>query len=288
MSSGTPSVGRLAEIAVWIAGPPALVLWGTAVPSLLNPRTFHPTEQTIAGVASIAAAVLLTWHLISLAAAHLALLPVLPVLLRRWLACSVTRLGTGQSRQVLARRGAVMSLGFGLAAGGLAPAALADPSAPPNDLAWGAVTISGERSSSGDTPPIASTPVRSPDIPASPDTTSLDTSLRRRSSPAPPGHPGEPPTIGTTEEPPSVLREAALILATRATPPPADRQSPTHVVRPGESLWTIASDLAGPQADDAEIARLWPLLHRTNQAVIGMNPGLILPGQVLAVPEELV
>jgi len=242
MPSRTPSPGRPAEAAVWIAGPPALVILCAAVPALLDPRAFHPVEHTVAGAAATLAAVLLAWHLVSLAAARLALLPVLPGLVRRALARSVARLGTGQARRVLARRGVVVSLGVGLAVGGLAPAALADPAPPPDDLSWGALAVSGERSSSAGTP---------------------------------------------AQAPPAILEEAALLLATRAAPPPTAPRPPTHVVRPGESLWSIAADLAGPRADDAAIARLWPLLHRTNRSVIGADPGVILPGQVLVLPEVL-
>ncbi len=60
---------------------------------------------------------------------------------------------------------------------------------------------------------------------------------------------------------------------------------PTHVVRTGETLWGIARKVLKTD-DPRRIARYWPMLHRENRAVIGSNPNLILPGQVLVLPNE--
>jgi hypothetical protein len=56
------------------------------------------------------------------------------------------------------------------------------------------------------------------------------------------------------------------------------------VVRPGDSLWTIAADLLGPGADDAEVTAAWHRLHAANRSRVG-DPDLIRPGQRLLVPE---
>lgn len=56
------------------------------------------------------------------------------------------------------------------------------------------------------------------------------------------------------------------------------------VVRPGDSLWSIAADLLGPGADDAEVTAAWHRLHAANRARVG-DPDLIRPGQRLLVPE---
>jgi LysM repeat protein len=61
-------------------------------------------------------------------------------------------------------------------------------------------------------------------------------------------------------------------------------QSPIHVVRPGECLWSIAADLLGPGASDAEIAAEWPRWYRANRALIGRDPGLIQVGMRLRAP----
>jgi LysM repeat protein len=57
-----------------------------------------------------------------------------------------------------------------------------------------------------------------------------------------------------------------------------------HTVTAGESLWDIAGELHPAGATPDEIARTANLLWRSNQSVIGANPDLILPGQVLKLP----
>jgi nucleoid-associated protein YgaU len=56
------------------------------------------------------------------------------------------------------------------------------------------------------------------------------------------------------------------------------------VVHAGQSLWDLAKAELGPTADDAAVARRWPEWFQANRAVIGPDPGLLLPGQVLRVP----
>lgn len=57
------------------------------------------------------------------------------------------------------------------------------------------------------------------------------------------------------------------------------------VVRPGDSLWTIAERHLGPDASAAEIATEWPRWYAANRARIGPDPDLITPGMVLHAPE---
>jgi nucleoid-associated protein YgaU len=58
-----------------------------------------------------------------------------------------------------------------------------------------------------------------------------------------------------------------------------------YVVQEGDSLWDIAARAL--RTDDVErIARYWPLIHRSNSSVIGSDPHLIVPGQVLELPVE--
>lgn len=59
-----------------------------------------------------------------------------------------------------------------------------------------------------------------------------------------------------------------------ARPGPALRAAHTVVVRPGDSLWSLAG------ADG------WRRLYRANAAVIGADPDLIHPGQELRLPPE--
>jgi len=55
-------------------------------------------------------------------------------------------------------------------------------------------------------------------------------------------------------------------------------------VRAGDSLWTIAADRLAPGATEADVAVAWPRWYATNRAVVGDDPQLIRPGQVLAEP----
>ncbi|MGO4492657.1 LysM peptidoglycan-binding domain-containing protein [Arthrobacter sp. 2YAF22_2] len=55
-------------------------------------------------------------------------------------------------------------------------------------------------------------------------------------------------------------------------------------VRAGDSLWSICAAELGPLASDVDIARAWPRLYQANREVIGGDPGLLLPGQVLRMP----
>lgn len=56
------------------------------------------------------------------------------------------------------------------------------------------------------------------------------------------------------------------------------------VVKRGDTLWSIAAAALGPFATDVEVAQAWPQWYRTNRFVIGSDPNVILPGQVLHAP----
>lgn len=71
-------------------------------------------------------------------------------------------------------------------------------------------------------------------------------------------------------------------------PQPAPRDEPTAavVVRPGDSLWAIASRALGDHPSTAAIAASWPQWYAANRAVIGPDPDLLLPGTVLEAPTK--
>ncbi|VXB56573.1 conserved hypothetical protein [Arthrobacter sp. 9AX] len=52
----------------------------------------------------------------------------------------------------------------------------------------------------------------------------------------------------------------------------------------GDTLWDIAAAAMGPGASDVEIAMQWPRWYEANRAVIGMDPDVLLPGQILQPP----
>lgn len=76
-------------------------------------------------------------------------------------------------------------------------------------------------------------------------------------------------------------------LADRDVPDwPAGTPAGAHVVAPGDCLWEIAEDRLAPggQARDAEVAAAVQRWWSANHAVIGPDPDLIHPGQVLQPP----
>ncbi len=71
-----------------------------------------------------------------------------------------------------------------------------------------------------------------------------------------------------------------------------DRPSPivprdVHVVERGDTLWAIAKQILisrNESASGAAVSDYWRAIYERNRAVIGDNPNLILPGQVLELP----
>jgi LysM repeat protein len=83
------------------------------------------------------------------------------------------------------------------------------------------------------------------------------------------------------------LPERAVAPATSGRPsaPVASVATTTadaYVVRPGDSLWSIARAHPAP-ADDVETR--WRAIWRQNRAVVGDDPDLIHPGQALRLPD---
>ncbi|WP_374457883.1 LysM peptidoglycan-binding domain-containing protein [Nocardioides sp.] len=64
-------------------------------------------------------------------------------------------------------------------------------------------------------------------------------------------------------------------------PAPAPQAQESYVVRPGDSLWSIAR--AHP-ASASDVDERWRAIWRANHDVIGDDPDLILPGQALHLP----
>lgn len=83
---------------------------------------------------------------------------------------------------------------------------------------------------------------------------------------------------------PTVRPQADVSVLSRA--PAADAASPAEVVvQRGDTLWSITARHLGPGASDAQIAEAWPAWHAANRDVVGDDPDLILPGQVLQAPQ---
>ena len=64
--------------------------------------------------------------------------------------------------------------------------------------------------------------------------------------------------------------------------PAAPSGGSTYVVRPGDSLWSIARAHPAPPSD---VEARWHAIWRDNRDVVGDDPDLIHPGQALRLPD---
>jgi nucleoid-associated protein YgaU len=103
-----------------------------------------------------------------------------------------------------------------------------------------------------------------------------------------PPAPGSPPAVSAT---PATYGADTASAATASGPPAVPEIDPTSwVVEPGDSLWSIASEVTsppgGPAADERVVGRYWRRLVEANRAqlVDPDNADLLVPGQWLVVP----
>lgn len=94
--------------------------------------------------------------------------------------------------------------------------------------------------------------------------------------------------------PAAVLVLSALVLALlpavaeakETAKTPDARGAERVVVRPGDSLWSISSDLLGPNASPREIAEEAERIYALNRDLIGGDPNLLFVNQELSLPPE--
>jgi nucleoid-associated protein YgaU len=67
--------------------------------------------------------------------------------------------------------------------------------------------------------------------------------------------------------------------------PTAVTTASDHVVEPGESLWSIASDALPSDATTAQVAGSTTDWYEANRSTIGSDPNLIRPGLNLSAPD---
>lgn len=106
-----------------------------------------------------------------------------------------------------------------------------------------------------------------------------------------------PATAATDRTADSPSRDAGatstprVVLDVAETPPndaPGVEPRTVATVRPGDTLWGLAADHLGTDATDADVAAAWPRWHEVNRTVIGADPDVLRPGQVLVVPTGVV
>jgi nucleoid-associated protein YgaU len=99
-------------------------------------------------------------------------------------------------------------------------------------------------------------------------------------SPSPPIHPGWQPA------PPVVNPGMLAAPATRAPAEAAATEAEGVTVQAGDTLWDIAARHLGHRASDLDVALQWPRWYQANAALIGQNPDVLLPGQILQPPSS--
>jgi resuscitation-promoting factor RpfA len=91
------------------------------------------------------------------------------------------------------------------------------------------------------------------------------------------------PFIALPPTPPSIVTPTAPAAIVAGVP---HREAPRegYVVRRGDALWNIAARHLGPAASATDIAREWPRWYAANRSVIGPDPNLLRPGELLSPP----
>jgi hypothetical protein len=221
--------------------------------------------------AAALSALLTLWLVLALVLSMLSALP--------GAAGRVARRGAGHVAPPVVRRLAVLALGAGLAVPLVAATAstgTARGGTSGRPVSSGPLVTAGAAA----TAPSASWPtLTSPPRAAGP---ASPPGARR----TPASSPGEPPDAAWTPSPPDRSRihdPEGLDLLSR-TPAAGHVVDEGVVVRRGDSLWSITGRYLGPSATADEIAREWPRWHEANRDVIGDDPDLIRPGQVLHPP----
>jgi nucleoid-associated protein YgaU len=92
--------------------------------------------------------------------------------------------------------------------------------------------------------------------------------------------PAERPRVAVPDRPTS----GAATRYTEIRPAKPGTSPRRVVVRPGDSLWSIAAAELGPAASHERIAARWPRWYAANRHAIGPDPDLIQPGEVLRTP----
>jgi resuscitation-promoting factor RpfA len=282
-------VGHVVASGLAVAATALLLAWGTAEPWAAVRDGAAGPDEVVASAAAIAAWAVLGWVVIVLTATGAAAAPGALGRLGRGVADRVTPLAV--------QRMARIAVGLTVAAGPVT----ACTAAPGDQLASGPVVAAvpepGELQAVGR--PGQPVPIPEPTSAAPAEATAgTDRPATDRAAPPtwPPAHAtgsgdhrDEGPDAGSIEE---ATRESgpergSAGPAAAGLLPDQVRESDTGdqvVVQRGDTLWGIAARHLGPSATTALVAAEWPRWYAANQAVIGPDPDLILPGMILHPP----
>ena len=121
------------------------------------------------------------------------------------------------------------------------------------------------------------TPAAAPATPGTPPPAAMP-------APGPAPQPGAPAVAHPQWRPLSPVVEPGPLAGRPLRQPQPGSHATEVTVRPGDSLWSLSSARLGPFASDVDIALDWPLIYQANRDIIGGNPNLLRPGQVLRLP----
>lgn len=255
------AVVPLAGVALALSAGAALAAAGALSARLVAVVTSHGPgiAAGIAGVdavvelAVLAAGVLVAWWL-SAGLIAAALSAAARAFGHRW---SAGERFVARHAPALVRRALALAVGAGVGLASVAAAAAAQPSEPPADLNWAVTQTAGAAA----------------ELPAAAAPTGAEAAQAAQSAQSSAvGAPLAPQAPGTPRAP--------------APPPgtPAPPAQGTVTVAAGDSLWRIAADHLPEGAGAGEIAAAWPRLYEANRDIVGADPALIIPGQVLTIP----
>ncbi|MDO5504038.1 MAG: LysM peptidoglycan-binding domain-containing protein [Actinomycetia bacterium] len=318
----TGVVGALATVALGASSWALLTALRDTMGTLSSAGQVSLDELVIA-VSAAAALVLLLWFSLSVLISAATLLPgwlgtassrvgrlITPVLMRRWAAAllgvSLVSVGvpvsaSASTSSMMIRSTSVTSLDPLTSDRESHPHAPApawffvEPPAP--SPLWLPEQSATAPTTAAPTSTAAPTPTATPTATPTPSATSTPTPTP---APTPTSTPTPPSTTPPTSAPPATATPAAPPPAPGWTPAPVrtlppvslttprtDHLAPTdreRVVRRGDTLWALAAEVLPDDATDAEIATEWQRWYALNRDLIGADPDLILPGQVLQIP----
>jgi hypothetical protein len=217
-------------------------------------------DQILGAAATASGAILLLWWLLSLASAAASL-----ILEKRGRMRAAA--AAGNMAPAFMRRLVIATVSFQLLSGAAANAASPGPE-------W-APTSQGQERTSTNTGDNALAREQAAGTPASP-------ASEAPSSDTPPStfEPGWQPREPVVKPGPLAASPVRGDFSSPATGWPAGAVT----VLAGDSLWGIVANHLGHGASDVDIALEWPRWYEANRELIGQNPDVLLPGQVLLPP----